>query len=89
MTAKVHWYARARGIVYMGTYATQLEAWEAVRGLDGNPVPEATVWCERQVQGAKKGEHGAMTTDDKEESMGWALVRGLALGALPAEEKAR
>jgi len=51
----VHWYARARGIVYMGTYATQLEAWEAVRGLDGNPIPEATVWCERQVQGATKG----------------------------------
>ena len=50
---QVYWYARARGIARMGTFATQLEAWEAVISLDGTPAPEATVWCERKVQRLK------------------------------------
>ena len=42
----ITWYARARGVARMGGYATQLDAWNALRGHDGLPVPEATVWCE-------------------------------------------
>ena len=46
----VYWYARARGIARMGTFKTQLEAWEAVMTVDGTPAPEATVWCESKAE---------------------------------------
>ena len=46
----VYWYARCRGVARMGTFKTQLEAWEAVIGLDGTPAPEATVWCESKEE---------------------------------------
>ncbi len=42
----IHYFARCQGIVRMGPFTTELMAWEAIRWLDGLPVPEATVWPE-------------------------------------------
>lgn len=42
----VEWFARANGIKRMGPYPTQIAAWRALFGLDGVPVPGATVWPE-------------------------------------------
>jgi hypothetical protein len=46
----VYWYARANGVHRLGTFATQLAAWEAVMGLDGTPILGATVWCESKIE---------------------------------------
>lgn len=46
---KVVWYARASLIKRMGPYPTQLAAWQALRGKDGDPVREAVVWPEEQI----------------------------------------
>ncbi len=46
----VYWYARCNGVSRMGTYKTQLEAWEAVMSVDGTPAPGATVWCESKTE---------------------------------------
>lgn len=35
------WMASAPGIAHMGPYASDIEAWRAVRGHDGLPVPGA------------------------------------------------
>ncbi len=42
----VYWYARCDGIARLGTFRTQLQAWEAIMSLDGTPAPGAAVWCE-------------------------------------------
>ncbi len=42
---RINWYASAPFIKWMGPYESQLEAWEAIRGLDGLPVDEGRVWC--------------------------------------------
>ena len=48
---KVEWFARclAIGLKRSGPYKTQLEAWQAMRGLDGEPVPSSEVWPEKKV----------------------------------------
>lgn len=45
MKKKINWYAGSEHIKWMGPYKSQLEAWEAVKGLDGLPVPGFRVWC--------------------------------------------
>ncbi len=50
MSEEVYWYARARDVSRMGTFKTQLEAWEAVMSMDGTPAPEAAVWCESKAE---------------------------------------
>lgn len=50
MNEPVYWYSRAKGVARMGTFDTQLEAWESVMGVDGTPVEGATVWCESKSE---------------------------------------
>jgi hypothetical protein len=40
------WFACAPEIKKMGPYASQVEAWSALMGLDGIPVSGSNVWCE-------------------------------------------
>lgn len=42
----IQWFARTEHFARIGPYPSQVDAWRALRGHDGNPVPEATVWCE-------------------------------------------
>lgn len=49
----VDWFARGNGIRRMGPYASQAAAWAALRGLDGDPIPGATVWPEPKHQDTK------------------------------------
>jgi hypothetical protein len=44
----VDWYGRGGDIKRMGPFLTELQAWEALRGLDGEPVEGAAVWCEEK-----------------------------------------
>jgi hypothetical protein len=44
MSEQKQWMASAPGIAYMGPYASDVEAWRAVRGDDGLPVDGARVW---------------------------------------------
>jgi len=46
---KILWFARAGDISRMGPYPTQLRACEGVKGHDGNPVPDALIWCESEA----------------------------------------
>lgn len=47
---EVHWFARGGGIKRMGPFPSQLQAWEALRKVDGEPVEDAQVWPERKVR---------------------------------------
>ncbi len=44
--AKVRWFARGGGVKRMGPFASQVQAAQAIMGLDGEPVEGAFVWPE-------------------------------------------
>jgi hypothetical protein len=50
---KLVWFARTSIIVRMGPYKSQAQACSAIRGYDGNPVPNAFVWCETKAEYAR------------------------------------
>lgn len=45
---KIIWFVRCGNIARMGPYATMLQAWDALTGLDGNPVTQSCVWPEAE-----------------------------------------
>ena len=44
---KVQYFAGTHEILRMGPFKQEVEAWEALRGLDGAPVLLGRVWPER------------------------------------------
>lgn len=42
---KINWYSGTDDIKYMGPFKSQLEAWDALKGLEGFPVKGSKVWC--------------------------------------------
>lgn len=62
----VYWYSRCKGVSRMGTFRTQLEAWESVMSLDGTPAPEAAVWCESR-QGNRGWERAKLAAERKKQ----------------------
>lgn len=46
-------FARSERIAKMGPYNSEVEAWKALRGLDGLPVKDAQVWPEEIPKKAK------------------------------------
>jgi len=44
---EVQYFARCELIRRMGPFDSELAAWQAIRGLDGNPAKGAIVWPEQ------------------------------------------
>lgn len=72
----VAWFARGAGIKRIGPFSTELEAWEALQGTDGEPIEAATVWVERinpKLSDAEARVIGAITWWRKKHGAGATL----------------
>jgi hypothetical protein len=49
MRTRVQYFARGGNIKRMGPFDTEIEAWEALKTHDGEPISGATVWPERKT----------------------------------------